>query len=574
MTFRSDARPARRAGDPVGRRPRDRPGAASAWSAPSTTHDQATTRWPSTGLLDRDDQPIGDRRRRGRSRHRWRRRKRARDPVARDRRRRGALAFALVLALFWSRRLGAPIARAPPRRDRGVARRSRPPDRRSGRRRARRPRGRVQPDDRRRSRTTRRVSPRACARSSRSTTPAARCRRVIDLDQVSRKIVDAVARTFDVQLAALWLAEGGDGELRASAARARRSDVSSALATDEALAAAEPPAADRRARARRSRGRCASVKAPRGRAVRRRRARRPGPPARSSRCRSIARTASSACSRSARAEAAREFSEADLNLLTTFADQAGAAVENARALPRGPRRERGARAARSGCAPPSSPRSTASSGKRARRSAGDPGAARAVGAHGRPRPAGRRRRARDQLADRGDPRLDRWRSRPQLVARRAARGRARARARPRRDHASYLESIAPALAERPLATGLAARRAAKELAAAARRRRAAADRTTSRRARRSRARPRTMPRRFVAALGEDKDVAPRMVAALTDHVYLQRTASTVRHAVGPDPADRRRAEELLPPRPAGDAYRGRSARGARDHARAAPPRAA
>ena len=31
----------------------------------------------------------------------------------------------------------------------------------------------------------------------------------------------------------------------------------------------------------------------------------------------------------ARAEAAREFSDADLNLLTTFADQAGAAVENA-----------------------------------------------------------------------------------------------------------------------------------------------------------------------------------------------------------------------------------------------------
>ena len=31
---------------------------------------------------------------------------------------------------------------------------------------------------------------------------------VIDLDQVSRKIVDAVARTFDVQLAALWLVEG------------------------------------------------------------------------------------------------------------------------------------------------------------------------------------------------------------------------------------------------------------------------------------------------------------------------------------------------------------------------------
>ena len=55
---------------------------------------------------------------------------------------------------------------------------------------------------------------------------------VIDLDQVSRKIVDAVARTFDVQLAALWLVEGKT--LRASAARARRRDVSSNLATEEA----------------------------------------------------------------------------------------------------------------------------------------------------------------------------------------------------------------------------------------------------------------------------------------------------------------------------------------------------
>jgi signal transduction histidine kinase len=37
--------------------------------------------------------------------------------------------------------------------------------------------------------------------------------------------------------------------------------------------------------------------------------------------------------------------------------------------------------------------------------------------------------------------------------------------------------------------------------------------------------------RFVAALGEDRPLAPKVVAALTDHVYLHRTASTVRHAV-------------------------------------------
>jgi signal transduction histidine kinase len=37
--------------------------------------------------------------------------------------------------------------------------------------------------------------------------------------------------------------------------------------------------------------------------------------------------------------------------------------------------------------------------------------------------------------------------------------------------------------------------------------------------------------RFVAALGADRALAPRAIAALTDHVYLHRTASTVRHAV-------------------------------------------
>ncbi len=69
---------------------------------------------------------------------------------------------------------------------------------------------------------------------------------VIDLDPVARKIVDAVARPFDVQLVALWLVDdkraqaGGEGEpvLQLLAARARRLDVTAALATDEALTAA------------------------------------------------------------------------------------------------------------------------------------------------------------------------------------------------------------------------------------------------------------------------------------------------------------------------------------------------
>jgi signal transduction histidine kinase/HAMP domain-containing protein len=59
----------------------------------------------------------------------------------------------------------------------------------------------------------------------------------IDLDSVARKIVEALARTFDVELVALWLANK-EGSLSLGAARARRRDVSSALALDDALAAA------------------------------------------------------------------------------------------------------------------------------------------------------------------------------------------------------------------------------------------------------------------------------------------------------------------------------------------------
>ena len=151
---------------------------------------------------------------------------------------------------------------------------------------------------------------------------------VIDLDQVSRKIVDAVARTFDVRLAALWLVEGGAKPgLRASAARARRPEVTSALATEEALAAAEGlrAVADR---VRESRVGVRLVHAgddpDLGAAARA--AGVPGPLValpleRKNRIVGVLAVA--------RAQDAREFSDADLNLLTTFADQAGAAVENA-----------------------------------------------------------------------------------------------------------------------------------------------------------------------------------------------------------------------------------------------------
>src|SRR4029079_15882775 len=130
-----------------------------------------------------------------------------------------ATGFALVLALFWSRRLGAPIARL----HRGAIAVSRGDlDHRIA----------IAGGDELTDLAT------ACNQMTSTLKDtqarlAARMREivalhdagravssVIDLDQVSRKIVDAVARTFDVQLAALWLTDGT--MLRASAARTRR----------------------------------------------------------------------------------------------------------------------------------------------------------------------------------------------------------------------------------------------------------------------------------------------------------------------------------------------------------------
>src|SRR5882757_2204761 len=120
-----------------------------------------------------------------------------------------ALAFALVLALFWSRRLGAPIAEL----HRGAIAVSR---------------GDL--DHRIEIPGGDELTELATAFNQMTQTLqdnqarlAARMREivalhdagravssVIDLDQVSRKIVDAVARTFDVQLAALWLTDEGE----------------------------------------------------------------------------------------------------------------------------------------------------------------------------------------------------------------------------------------------------------------------------------------------------------------------------------------------------------------------------
>jgi len=102
--------------------------------------------------------------------------------------------------------------------------------------------------------------------------------------------------------------------------------------------------------------------------------------------------------------------------------------------------------------------------------------------------------------------------------------------------ADMLEDIAPQLAERPLPTGLTARKAARGLVgvleAAGRGRAPIPD-------------PQGLAAeladlgatpdeviRLLAAAGDDPALLPRVSAALTDHVYLHRTSSTVRHAIG------------------------------------------
>jgi signal transduction histidine kinase len=437
----------------------------------------------------------------------------------------GALGFALILALFWSRRLGAPIGKL----HRGAIAVSR---------------GDL--DHRIEIAGGDELTDLATAFNQMTSTLkdnqarlAARMREivalhdagravssVIDLDSVSRKIVDAVARTFDVQLVALWLIDDS-GTLRASAARAKRADMSTSLAMDEALAAANAlvaiadqvrtsrtPARFDRASADPTHGEAAVA------------AGAPGPLVALPLDRKARVVGVLAVGRS---ENAREFSEADLNLLTTFADQAGAAVENALLY----QEVRGAseeleRKVRLRTAELTAInhelgkafadlRETQAQLILSERMAGL-GVLVAGVAHEINSPTAAIRGSIDGLAS--------------ALVRVARHGAELAAHAPSPSVAaaitSYLESTAPTLAERPLPTSLTSRKAAREIMGVLQDAKIANAPTLA---------------ADLADLGasvEDaqrllaktpKELAPEAIATLTDHVYLHRTASTVRHAV-------------------------------------------
>ncbi|MBA3501966.1 MAG: GAF domain-containing protein, partial [Deltaproteobacteria bacterium] len=439
-----------------------------------------------------------------------------------------ALAFALVLALFWSRRLGAPIGKL----HRGAIAVSR---------------GDL--DHRIEIAGGDELTDLATAFNQMTSTLkdnqarlAARMREivalhdagravssVIDLDSVSRKIVDAVARTFDVQLVALWLADkqGGSAPLRASAARAKRADMSTSLAMDEALAAANALVAiAEQVRTSRTPARFdrASADPTHGEAAKAAGA--PGPLVALPLDRKARVVGVLAVGRS---EDAREFSEADLNLLTTFADQAGAAVENALLYQevRGASEEleRKVRLRTAELTAINHELGKALANLRetqaqlilSERMAGL-GVLVAGVAHEINSPTAAIRGSIEGLAS--------------ALVRVARHGAELAAHAPSPSVAaaitSYLESTAPALAERPLPTSLTSRKAAREIMGVLQDAKIANAPTLA---------------ADLADLGasvEDaerllkktpKELAPEAIASLTDHVYLYRTASTVRHAV-------------------------------------------
>ncbi len=138
---------------------------------------------------------------------------------------------------------------------------------------------------------------------------------VLDPEQVPRKVVEALARTFDVELVGLWLHQP-DGLLDLKAARGRRGELSLTLVADDALLRAAEfstlaTTAASQGMLRYDNGQNQSH---------------PGPVVampleRKGRIIGVVVIA--------RAQDGRGFSEADLSLLATFADQASAAIDNA-----------------------------------------------------------------------------------------------------------------------------------------------------------------------------------------------------------------------------------------------------
>jgi len=445
-----------------------------------------------------------------------------------------ALAFALGLALIWSRRLGAPIAEL----HRGAIAVSR---------------GDL--DHRIDISGSDELTDLATAFNQMTSTLqdnqarlAARMREivalhdagravssVIDVESVSRKIVDAVARTFDVQLVALWLVDHSaehaaghaPGALRVTAARARRADVSSTLITHEAIAAAEalrPIAESVRASGRPLRlARAGADPSFRDAATL---AGAPGPLValpldRQARIVGVLIAG--------RVERAGELSDADLSLLTTFADQAGAAVDNALLYSE-------VREAREQLEKKVELRTTelTASNRELARAIADLGETQAqlvlsermagLGllvagvAHEINSPTAAIRGTIDGLTGA----LARVSRHGATLAARAAPG----------SVAEALEALAPVLAERALPTSLTARKAARQIAAAldAMPGRVAEPRALAAELADLGATPDEAVR-LIDATGRDRELARPVVAALTDHVYLHRTASTVRHAV-------------------------------------------
>ena len=437
-----------------------------------------------------------------------------------------ALAFALVLALFWSRRLGAPIAEL----HRGAIAVSHGDlDHRID----------IPGGDE--------LTDLATAFNQMTSTLqdnqarlAARMREivalhdagravssVIDVEEVSRKIVDAVARTFDIQLTALWLVDPSpagtarDAQLRVTAARARRGDAA-VSDTAEALAAAEAlrPIAEEVHASRRALRLGSAGDDPRfGDAANRAGA--PGP--------LVALPLDRQARVVGRTESAHEPSDADLNLLTTFADQAGAAVDNAllysevreareqlerkvelRTTELTQTNHELARAL-------ADLRETQAQLVLSERMAGL-GLLVAGVAHEINSPTAAIRGSIDGLTG--------------AVARLSRHGAAfAARAMPAAA-GDVIEALAPVLAERALPTGVAARKTAREIAAALEALPGGpADAQTVASELADLGATPDEAVGLIDAVGGGGERVTAVVAALTDQVYLHRTASTVRHAV-------------------------------------------